>query len=295
VANAGTPAPDEHQRALAEHWSSPERDRRLLFAQLEAAETAIFLVEAAAKMGDNWVHEQLRQSAAEANPGLIRTALKMATGSGKTTVMGMLIAWQTCNSAAGGGTSFTDRFLVVAPGITVKNRLRVLLPSDPGNVYRERDLVPPDLLPALRKATVVVTNFHAFGLPETREGKGASKTTKQVLDPTGTIKACTETPEQMVSRVCREFGAKGKQVIVLHDEAHHCYRRRLDDLEAPTAEQLKGEEKKEAVARDEEARCGSTGCSRSSASSGSSRSTTCPRRRSSSTARAEPGGSAITG
>ena len=236
-------------KVLLEHWTSPDRERRLFFAQVEAAETAIYLVEAAAKAGDTWVEEQLRQSAAEANPGLVRTALKMATGSGKTTVMGMLIAWQACNSAAGGGKDFTNRFLVVAPGITVKDRLRVLLPSDPGNVYRERDLVPPDLLYGLHKATVVVTNFHAFALRETREGKGASRTTKQVLDPTGTLKAFTETPEQMVSRVCREFGPRGKQVVVFNDEAHHCYRRKLGDLEAPTVEQLKGDEKKEAAAR----------------------------------------------
>jgi len=241
-------------RALLEYWWAPERDRRLFFAQLEAAETAIYLVEASVKAGDTWVADQLRQSAAEANPGLVRTALKMATGSGKTTVMGMLIAWQTCNAAASGGPSFTDRFLVVAPGITVKDRLRVLIPADPGNVYRERDLVPPDLLPALRRAIVVVTNFHAFGLRETREGRGASKTTKQVLDPTGTVKAFTETPAQMVSRVCREFGPRGRQVVVFNDEAHHCYRRKLDDVEAPTVEQLKGEEKKEAAAREGEAR-----------------------------------------
>lgn len=61
------------------------------------------------------MQEQLRQSGAEANPGLVRTALKMATGSCKTTVMGMLTAWQAGNSAAGGGRDFTDRFLVVAP------------------------------------------------------------------------------------------------------------------------------------------------------------------------------------
>jgi len=119
-------------RALLDYWRAPERDRRLFSAQLEAAETAIYLVEAAVKAGDTWVADQLRQSAAEANPRLVRTALKMATGSGKTTVMGMLIAWQTCNAAAGGGPSFTDRFLVVAPGITVKHRLRVLMPADPG-------------------------------------------------------------------------------------------------------------------------------------------------------------------
>jgi len=250
----GRPSLTGTTRALLEHWTSPDRERRLFFAQVEAAETAIYLVEAAGKAGDTAFQERLRQSAAEANPGLVRTALKMATGSGKTTVMGMLIAWQACNSANGGGKDFTDRFLVVAPGITVKDRLRVLLPSDPGNVYRERDLVPPDLMAGLHKATVVVTNFHSFGLRETREGKGASRTTKQVLDPTGTLKPFTETPEQMVSRACREFGPRGKQVVVFNDEAHHCYRRKLDDPEAPTVEQLKGEDKKEAAARDEEAR-----------------------------------------
>ncbi len=250
----GRPNVTSTTRALLEHWTSPERERRLFFAQVEAVETAIYLVEAAAKAGDHWVHDQLRTTAAEANPGLVRTAMKMATGSGKTTVMGMLVTWQACNTANGGGRDFTDRFLVVAPGITVKDRLRVLLPSDPGNVYRERDLVPPDLLPGLQKATVIVTNFHAFGLRETREGKTASRTTKQVLDPTGTLRAFTETPEQMVSRVCRAFGARGRQVVVLNDEAHHCYRRKLDDVEAPTVEQLKGEEKKEAAAHDEEAR-----------------------------------------
>jgi hypothetical protein len=141
----------------------------------------------------------------------------------------------------------------VAPGITVKDRLRVLLPTDPNNVYRERDLVPSDLLPALRRAVVVVTNFHAFGLRETREGKGASSTTKQLLDPTGTVRPFLETPDQMVNRVCRELGSRGRQVVVFNDEAHHCYRRKLDP-EAATVDDLKGEEKKEAAARDEEAR-----------------------------------------
>ena len=87
----------------------------------------------------------------------------------------------------------------------------MLLSADPGNVDCECDLVPPDLSPALRRAVVVVvTNFHAFGLRETREGKGASKTTKQVLGPTVTVKAFTETPAQMVSRVCWEFGPRGR-------------------------------------------------------------------------------------
>ncbi len=82
----------------------------------------------------------------------------------------------------------------------------MLLSADPGNVDCECDLVPPDLSPALRRAIVVVTNFHALCLRETREGKGASKTTKQVLDPTVTVKAFTETPAQMVSRSAGSSG-----------------------------------------------------------------------------------------
>ena len=97
------------------------------------------------------------------NAGLPRTALKMATGSGKTFVMAMLIAWQTLNHAHNPRDArFTDRFLVVAPGITIRDRLRVLLPSDDENYYRLRDLVPADLWSSLRTAHVVITNYHAF-------------------------------------------------------------------------------------------------------------------------------------
>ena len=109
-------------------------------------------------------------------------------------------------AGAGAGASFTDGSWSSPPGITVKDRLRVLLSADPGNVDCECDLVPPDLSPALRRAIVVVTNFHALCLRETREGKGASKTTKQVLDPTVTVKAFTETPAQMVSRSAGSSG-----------------------------------------------------------------------------------------
>jgi len=253
----GRPHITSTTRALIDHWTDPTRERRLFFAQVEAAETAIYLTEAADREGNAWLRRRLEVHAAEANPGLVRTALKMATGSGKTTVMGMLLAWQACNSAVSTSKLFTNRFLVVAPGITVKDRLRVLLPSDPGNVYRDRDLVPAELLPALRTARVVVTNYHSFGLRETAEGKAASMTTKQVLDPTGTSHAFTETPAQMVTRVCRGLGGGSRQIVVFNDEAHHCYRRKIDVTAADTT--LVGEEKKEAAARDDAARMWLTG------------------------------------
>ena len=81
------------------------------------------------------------------NPGLLRIAFKMATGCGKTVVMAMLIAWQTLNKLANPQDArFSDTFLIVTPGITIRDRLRVLLPNDPQNYYRQRDIVPPDLL-----------------------------------------------------------------------------------------------------------------------------------------------------
>jgi type III restriction enzyme len=89
----------------------------------------------------------------------------MATGSGKTVVMGMLIAWQALNKqVAPQDNRFTDAFLIITPGITIKDRLRVLLPNDPQNYYREMDLLPSDDLELLGKAKIVITNFHAFKL-----------------------------------------------------------------------------------------------------------------------------------
>ena len=92
----------------------------------------------------------------------------MATGSGKTLVMAMLIAWQALNKLHDRQDArFSDAFLIVTPGITIRDRLRVLLPTDPDNYYRQRDILPPDLLERLAQARIVVTNFHAF-LPRDR-------------------------------------------------------------------------------------------------------------------------------
>ena len=127
----------------------------------------------------------------------------MATGSGKTVVMAMLIAWHALNKLANPQDArFSDAFLIVTPGITIRDRLRVLLPNDPDNYYRQRDLVPPDLLEQLGRAKIVITNFHAFKLRETRR---PAKLTKAILS-NGDASAFTETPGQMVSRVCRELG-----------------------------------------------------------------------------------------
>jgi len=213
-------------RALLEHWNDPERADPVLFCQREAAETAIYVAEAAARSGDVWIRNLLDAANAEHNNGLPRLALKMATGSGKTVVMAMLIAWQTLNKVANPRDArFSRHFLVVTPGITVRDRLRVLRPGHPESYYRLRDLVPADLYGRLGQARIVVTNFHALQLRETREGRGLASRTKRLL--AGGADAPSpflEAPDQMVARVCRELGAGGREIVVLNDEAHHCYR-----------------------------------------------------------------------
>ena len=133
--------------------------------------------------------------------------------------MAMLIAWQTLNKLADPyDKRFSTRFLVVTPGITIRDRLRVLLPNDPGNYYRAMDLVTPEQLDRLQAATILVTNFHALIRREKVEAAGL---TKKILAGEDTERF-KETPAEMVRRVCNVFGT-AKNIVVLNDEAHHCY------------------------------------------------------------------------
>jgi type III restriction enzyme len=231
---------------LLSYWTSPEREKRLFFCQIEALETAIYITEVAKKYGDAWIENELRTGNDTSNPGLPRIAFKMATGSGKTVVMAMLIAWQALNKLANPQDArFSDTFLIITPGITIRDRLRVLLPNDPQNYYRQRDIVGPEALEQLGQAKILITNFHAF---QQREKVAAGKLTKAILAE-GETGAFTETPDQMVRRVCRELGNK-RNIVVLNDEAHHCYRRKPDAEE----EKLTGDDRLEAKQREEEAR-----------------------------------------
>ncbi|MCU0613455.1 MAG: DEAD/DEAH box helicase family protein [Desulfobacterales bacterium] len=231
---------------LLSYWTDTNREKKLFFCQIEALETAIYITEVAKKYGDPWIDNSLRQANDSSNPGLPRMAFKMATGSGKTVVMAMLIAWHTLNKLANTQDArFSDTFLITTPGITIRDRLRVLLPNDPQNYYRQRDILPAELLEQLGQAKIVITNFHAFQM---REKVAAGKLTKAILNK-GETSAFTETPDQMVRRVCRELGSK-KNIIVLNDEAHHCYRRKPDAED----EKLTGDERVEAKQREEEAR-----------------------------------------
>ena len=239
---------------LLEYWRNPERDRKLFFCQIEALETAIYITEVARRYGDAWIENELRRFNEGANPGIFRLAFKMATGSGKTVVMAMLIAWHTLNKLADSrNVRFSDTFLIVTPGITIRDRLRVLLPNDPQNYYRKFDILSPELIKKVGEAKILITNFHSF---IQRESISAGRLTKSILKH-DEASPFTETPDQMVRRVCRELGNK-KNIIVLNDEAHHCYRHKPEDdglsAVAQAGEKLKGDERVEAERREGKAR-----------------------------------------
>nr|MBP7615760.1 DEAD/DEAH box helicase family protein [Steroidobacteraceae bacterium] len=191
---------------LLEHWRHHSFSTiRPFFCQVEAVETAIWLMEVAphSKAG-KLLLDHLASANRDANPELQRFALKLATGAGKTTVMAMLIAWQTINAVRRPGSKhFTRGFLVVAPGLTIKDRLRVLQPNDPDNYYSTRELVPNDLLEDISRAKIIITNFHAFKLCERLELSAGGRALLQ--GRTGGELQTTETEGQMIQRVMPEL------------------------------------------------------------------------------------------
>lgn len=210
---------------LLHHWRRAEVEGlRPFFCQVEAVETVIWLTEVASgqkRYAHLWEH--LKGANAASSPDLLRVAMKMATGAGKTTVMAMLIAWQAVNAARSSTSShFSRGFLIVTPGITIKDRLRVLLPDDPDNYYQHRDIVPSDMLGEVRKAKVVITNYHSF---KRRETMDLSKVGKSLLQGRGEAPKTTETEGQMLQRACGDLLSM-KNVVVINDEAHHCYEER---------------------------------------------------------------------
>ena len=241
------------------HWRvTPETARLLLhwrhhrfsslrpfFCQIEAVETLIWLTEVAPRRGrrERTFLDHLEAANAGANPGLSRLALKLATGAGKTTVMAMIIAWQTVNAVRHPGSRrFSRGFLVVAPGLPIRDRLRVLQPNDPDSYYRSRELVPADLLADLDRARIVITNFHAFRRRETLPLSTGGRALLQGRGPGAGVRS-VESEGQMLRRVMP--GLMGmKDVLVLNDEAHHCYRERPADADEEGT--LKGDDRKEA-------------------------------------------------
>ncbi len=240
-------------KQLLVHWSREDRPRRIFFCQREAVETIIYLTEIlgsgrkprwkaavspedfdtlccgdipafATRLAQAVSPTLVDQPNEEAFPSLRRYGCKMATGSGKTVVMAMLIAWSLCNRGrVPGDTRFPSAALVVCPNLTIKERLQVLRPDNPDNYYAAFDLVPSTLMPELNKGKVLITNWQRFR-PESPHAEGGK--TYVVVDKG------EESPEAFARRILDDLADRGP-IMVLNDEAHHAYRpKALDEREA---------------------------------------------------------------
>ena len=196
-------------KRLLAHWQDPEerKDRRFFFCQLEAIETLIWLTEA----------PEAERTGIEI-PGdggdFTRWCSKMATGTGKTIVMAMLIAWHVMNKIANNQDArFSKNALVIAPGLTVRSRLSVLNPFDEKNYYEEFNIVPPGQMETLRQGRVKVVNWHAL----------AWDSEERLKKKKGVDKRGAKSDEAYVRDVLGDM-SNASSLIVINDEAHHAWR-----------------------------------------------------------------------
>lgn len=232
-------------RELLDLWRSDQRMQRLFFAQIEAAETIIFMVEA------KEVYRRGLPEIPKDEPGLeakaagvrafMRYACKMATGSGKTTVMGMLTAWSILNRVASPRDDrFSDTVLIVCPNVTIRERLQELDPAlGDLSLYRTRQLVPPHRMEELRRGEVMIANWHRLAKKETNTVNGDSAKVVKTGEPVDVVKNAGkanqsvevkyfESDQAWFKRIRREMGSgKGRSPhwLIFNDEAHHAYRR----------------------------------------------------------------------
>jgi type III restriction enzyme len=220
---SGYPGVTGITKRLLEHWTNPEEfeTRRFFFCQLEAAETLIWLAEAPAA-------EKVGVEIPSDGGEFQRLCAKMATGSGKTIVIAMMIAWHVLNKVTyPQDTRFSKHVLVVAPGLTVKSRLAVLEPSHPGNYYEVFKIVPAALLDKLRQGKVIIRNWHALNC------ESAEKIAKKrSVDKRG-----PKSDEAYVRDVLGDM-ASAHNLLVINDEAHHAWR-------VPAESKVKGVSKDE--------------------------------------------------
>ncbi|MDE0664783.1 MAG: DEAD/DEAH box helicase family protein [Acidimicrobiaceae bacterium] len=224
--SANYPGATAATRQLLQHWRSEASDPRLFFAQVEAAETLIWLTEANASRYPELakVRRELAEANRHYNGDIGRVAVRMATGSGKTAVMGMVIAWHAVNAAASQRRDgrYTPCFLAITPGHTVRERLAVLHPAHPENVYDEMRLLPEGRRSALGAVKVQVLNFQAF---QRRDRLQAASSDAKKLLRAGRKTQELESISAVLDRALRGFpaGKGAPRVCVLNDEAHHCY------------------------------------------------------------------------
>lgn len=195
-------------KRLLEHWHNPEEhDFPFFFCQLEAIETLIWLVESPPS-------EKAGIDIPSDGGAFKRLCCKMATGSGKTIVMAMLIAWQILNKVTyPQDPRFSKAIFIVAPGLTVKNRLQVLIPSTENNYYEIFNIIPFSLFDKLRQGKVLVRNWHVLNW----------ETEEQIEKKKGVDKRGAKSDEAYVRDVLGEL-ASFSNLLVINDEAHHAWR-----------------------------------------------------------------------
>ena len=218
---AGYPGVTGITKRLLNHWQDQEerKERRFFFCQLEAIETLIWLTEAPAA-------ERVGIDIEGDGGAFERWCSKMATGSGKTIIMAMIIAWNFINKVTHPtDTRFSKSALVVAPGLTVKSRLQVLQPTHENNYYEEFNIVPAGLMDKLRQGKIIIHNWHALAW-DTQE-KLDAKAAKGQLRSVDKRKRMEISGEAYVRNVLGEM-ANARNIIVLNDEAHHAWRVNFD-------------------------------------------------------------------
>ncbi len=206
---AGYPGVSAITKRLLDHWRDPEEfeARRFFFCQLEAIETLIWLTEAP-------VADRVGIEIPADGGAFARQCCKMATGSGKTIVMAMAIAWHILNKvAAPQDTRFARNVLVVAPGLTVKSRLAVLEPAGVDNYYEAFNIVPSPMLDKLRQGRVLVRNWHAM----------AWDSEEQIRKRRSVDKRGVKSDEAYTREILGEM-ASARNLLVINDEAHHAWR-----------------------------------------------------------------------
>ena len=241
---AGYPGATNVTRDLLRHWARTDRGRRLFFCQIEAVETIVYLQEIRfpgkvgirgnPKLGKEDLNRMLAgQRPSFSNPGqdffprlidpaqdaslaaLRRIACKMATGSGKTVVMSMVVAWAFCNRGQNPATTlFPNGVLICCPNLTVKERLQVLRPERPDNYYEAFDIVPLKYRALLQSGRVLVTNWHRFA-PESKHSENGKNYAVVNKGP--------ETPDTFARRVLEDLYDR-LPIMVMNDEGHHCWR-----------------------------------------------------------------------
>ena len=221
-------------KTLLAHWQDAD-EPPLYWAQIEAIETIIWLYEVAPSSGEGRrILGEIGEYNAKYNSGdgdrdgagttvLNRLASKMATGTGKTTVMALIIAWQGCN-AVHDPARFASQFVVMSPSTTIRKRLAELDPHARDSVYVSMQILPPTMGRRLAHATVVVRTYHAFQQQDALARLGASSREKRVLAGRGAGGGTREDAGAMVRRVLGRGIDLARPFVVINDEAHHCYK-----------------------------------------------------------------------